>query len=144
MTALSKIRTNKEKGFIALFSVVIISFVLLLIAGTLNFMGFSSRLNILDSESKERSDELANACVESARLKIALDNTYIGFNNNIPVSAGICGYKVASGGLISAQACVNKAATFYIVNVDTTTPDIPILNFKEDASLSTCPLVAFF
>ncbi len=139
-----KRKTSKEKGFIALFSVVIISFVLLLAVISLTFTGFFSRFNILDSESKERSDELASACIEIARLKIALNNSYTGFDNNVSVGTGICGYKVESGGIIRAHACVNKAATFYTVTVDAAIPNIPILSFEENAELSTCPIVAFF
>jgi len=134
---------NNNKGFIALISVVIISFVLLLVATTLGLKGFFSRFNILDSESKAKSSELANGCIETARLKLVNNNSYIGISNSIPIGTDTCGYKVESGGIIKAQACINKAATFYLVTVNTSQPTIPILTFKEDPILSTCPLVAF-
>jgi hypothetical protein len=122
---------NNKDGFIALISVIIISFVLLSMTITLNFSGFSGRFNIFDSESKERSDQLADACIASARLTLALNNTYTGVNPSIPIGAEFCGYEVLTGKIIKAWATVNKAHTYYAVKVDTDKPDIPICDLQE-------------
>jgi hypothetical protein len=65
-----------NKGFIALISVIIISAVLLVVTSTLSFSGFYGRYNILDSELKERSKSLAEACGDIAILKLAGDINY--------------------------------------------------------------------
>lgn len=69
---------NLQNGFVALMSVIIISAILLLVAGTLSFSGFYSRYNILDSELKDRSSALAEACVDHTLLKIATNPAYSG------------------------------------------------------------------
>lgn len=60
-----------EEGFVALISVVIISAILLIVATTLSFSGFYGRFNILESEFKERSVALADACADTALLIVA-------------------------------------------------------------------------
>ena len=125
---------NKKNGFIALISVIIISFVLLLIAITLNFIGFYGRFNILDSENKERSAELADACIETARLNLALNNTYSG--NDIVVNIinnEKCEYdaNLSNSQEITAHACVNNAHTYYKATVNTSDSNIPITSFEE-------------
>ncbi len=133
---------NNKNGFIALISVIIISFVLLLMTITLNFAGFSARFNIFDSESKEQSNQLANACIDSARLAIGSDEAT---TNKVVVDIDDkkCAYKILNLNEITAHACVNKAETFYKAVVDTDTPNIPITSFLElsnvSCELSTCP-----
>jgi type II secretory pathway component PulK len=125
---------NNQKGFIALISVVIISFVLLLVATTLSTKGFYARFNILDSESKERSNALADACIETARLKLANDTSYTADNVKIIVTTNQkCEYDANTGGskIIIAHGCVNNAHTYYSATVNTTDPSIPITAFRE-------------
>jgi len=74
----------------ALMSVIIISVILLLIASTLSFTGFSGRLNILDSEYKERSLALAEACLDMVLLKLAIDPTYSGGPPDVNVGTNKC------------------------------------------------------
>jgi hypothetical protein len=69
---------KSNSGFIALMSAVIISVLLLLMAANLGTNGFYNRFNILDSELKERSSALAEACADTALLKLANDSTYVG------------------------------------------------------------------
>ena len=60
---------NQQKGFIALISTIIISFVLIAVTFTANLAGFFSRFNMLDAESKEQSSQLAQACIQAALLE---------------------------------------------------------------------------
>jgi hypothetical protein len=69
-------KSKNKRGFIALISAIIISALLLTITLGLGFSGFFSRFNIFDSESKERSLALAEACVNMAILKLATDKDY--------------------------------------------------------------------
>lgn len=69
---------SASRGFIALISIIIISAILMLVAVTLSFTGFYGRYNALDSEFKERSLALAEACAEEAILKIVMDAGYFG------------------------------------------------------------------
>ena len=58
----------------------------------LSFSGFFSRFNILDAENKEISSGLAEACVDSAIVKIASDWSYapIVGGESVPVGANNC------------------------------------------------------
>ncbi len=67
-----------NSGFIALMSAILISIILLLIITNLSLTGFYSRSNILDFELKEKSFSLAEACADSALLKLVNDTDYIG------------------------------------------------------------------
>ena len=69
---------KNPKGFIALMSAIIISAILLLVVVSSSFTGFYGRLNILDSELKERSLASAEACVDEAILNLANDPNYVG------------------------------------------------------------------
>jgi hypothetical protein len=80
---------QKNKGFIALMSAIIISVILLLIATNLSFVGFYSRFNILESEMKERSSALADACVDVALIGFAQNPSYSG-NTNVNIGSDTC------------------------------------------------------
>lgn len=72
------LRPTPESGFIALMSTIIISAVLLIITVSLNLTGFLGRFNIFDSELKEVSLNLAEACGDTALLNLANAVTYLG------------------------------------------------------------------
>lgn len=76
---------QKNSGFIALISSVIISVVLLLTITTLSFNGYYNRFNVFESEMKERSQALAKACINIALLRIVSGEKYTG-NTAISIS----------------------------------------------------------
>ncbi|MDQ3075644.1 MAG: hypothetical protein M3Q34_00760 [bacterium] len=124
---------NKNRGFIALFSVIIISFVLLSVATTLNFSGFYGRFNVLDTEMKKISGNLADACIEKARLVIAQNTSYTG-TASVTVGSKTCDYVVSNQSgdkIIVAHSEVNKAHTYYKVVVNNDVSTIPITSFEE-------------
>lgn len=124
----------KNGGFIALFSVIIISFVLVLVAITLSFTGFFTRFDILDSENKKRSESLADACIEQARLEIAQNSTYA---NSLTIGSDSCGYLVNFDATeIIASSTINNAHTYYWVKIN---ENYSIIDFKECPTSSPCP-----
>ena len=126
-----------SKGFIALFSVIIISLVLLLVASALSFSGFFARFNILDSELKAQSEGLADACIEHVRLALALDAAFSG-SGEVDIDGEKCEYEV-SDGEVKAWAEVSNAHTYYFAEVNLDEPKIPITSFRECTDLSPCP-----
>ncbi len=74
---------QKNKGFIALMSSIIISAVLILIVINMSMTGFYTRSNILDSEIKEMSLALADSCIDIALLGFAQNASYSGNVNTI-------------------------------------------------------------
>lgn len=79
----------KQGGYIALMSAIIISVILLGLTFTLSFRGFFGRFNILDSEFKERSLGLAEACAERALLRLATIPKYAG-NETLTIDGESC------------------------------------------------------
>lgn len=113
-----------QKGYIALMSAVVISVLLIAITVTVGFNEFFTRFNILDSESKERSKSLAEACVDVAILDSA-KRIYYGIPKEIPVgptSADKCmiisSQPAGSETVIKSQAEINKAYTNLKVSID--------------------------
>ena len=69
-------KRTTEEGYIALIAAILISVSLLIMVAVVSFEGFYSRFTILESELKEQSDYLAEACVQTAILKISKDEQY--------------------------------------------------------------------
>ncbi len=74
------------KGYIAITSAVVISLLLMAITFALSFSSFFGRFNVFDSQTKEISQALAEACAENALLKLAQNSSYAG-NETITVKA---------------------------------------------------------
>lgn len=114
-----------QNGFIALTSAIIISVLLLAITVGLGFSSFFTRFNILDSEFKERSLALAEACIDTAILNLAKGLTTTG---SVAVGTDDCEIISVNGNTIQTQACVNKATTNLQV---TTNSDFEIVTQEE-------------
>ena len=85
-----------ERGFVALMSVIIISAILLVLVFTLGVSSFLNRFDVLDTENKRVSVALAEACVNTAMIKIAQNPQY-GISPALPaggecvgVGGGVC------------------------------------------------------
>jgi hypothetical protein len=78
---------SNNRGYIAITSAIVISALLLVISGIVSFSSYLSRFNVLDVSSKEESRALAEACVEKALLKLALNASY-GGNEVLAITAG--------------------------------------------------------
>lgn len=123
---------NNNQGFIALLSVIIISFVLLLIAVTMNFSSFTSRFNILESEYKEKSSALAEGCTQIAHLKIVENTTFTGTSTEI-IGTDTCTYSVTNDNekTIYSHGEFQNAHTYFKTVINITDPSVPALSFSE-------------
>lgn len=124
-------KKRNSGGFIALMSAIIISVILLLIVVNLSFSSFYSRSNILDSELKERSSALAEACVDTALLKLANNPLYfppVG-GESVEVDGETCIIESVSGGtIINIRADYKNYITKLEVEVDS---DIAVIRWEE-------------
>ena len=73
----------ENKGYIALMSAIIVSAILLVISVSLGVGGFFSRFNVLDKEYKQKSQALAEGCLQAAMVKWALNPNFSAGNINI-------------------------------------------------------------
>jgi hypothetical protein len=131
-----------HKGFIALFVVLIISAILLVAASTISFTNFYGRFNVLESEFKLMSNKLVDACLERARLSIALEEYIEDEVVTVNLDDESCDYVILNGGnFIESASLIHNVCTYYFVEVDSQIDGIPIQFFEERAEsgeLETC------
>ncbi len=117
-----------EKGYIAITSVIVITFLLISIATSLGFAGFSARFDILDSESKEISSALAVSCLNKAILNLSQNLFYSPENEIVPVGKENCAIiSVSNSGgnkIIKTQGIFNKSFTNLKITVDNSSFEI--------------------
>ncbi len=105
---------DNNRGFIALMSVVIMSAIVLVMIFTLGASVFFSRFSVLDGENKRVSLALAEACTNTAMLKIAQDAAYTKSGTGECVSVSdTCG---VSGATKTCRIChVSKTGSVYTI-----------------------------
>ena len=120
----NQLEIQNQQGFVALISVIIITIVLVVISISVSTTSFFSRFNVADIEYKKRSSDLAEACVDSALLKIAQDPSYTPAAGGEIVNVGSDTCKiftvvtVGSQITIQTKAIYQKAVTNLQVTVD--------------------------
>ena len=118
-------------------SAIVIMFLLTTITIGLGMSSFFGRFNILDSESKERSLALAEACVDSAILNIAQDASYNPSSESVVVGSVSCTIiSVASSGsnkIIKTRGIFNQAYTNLKVEINNN--DLSIESWQECANI---------
>lgn len=132
----------KNEGFIALISVIVIGTVLLIASITLSLNGFYGRFNILNTEFKEISNKLVDACLERARLSIGLSE----YTNDEVITLTIenysCKYVISENGQkIEIYSRAQDACTYYEAEVNEEMWGIPIVFMRErdeNEDLSMC------
>jgi hypothetical protein len=120
----SYICENKEAGFIALVTVLVMTGVLAGLAFTLSVTGYFSRFNILQSIFKEESSALAEACAEFAILHFAENDEYAGGENvNLGDQSCYINSVVSGNGSTSimVSADVEAFITNLVINIDSDT-----------------------
>ena len=124
----------RPRGFIALMSAVVISVVLLLLATTGSLIGFNSRFNILESEYKERSSALAEACVDQALLQLAHDASWEGDATSTLGSEQCYVGPVSppAGGHITLKTRANFQNSYSHFEVVINAVDLSVVSWKED------------
>lgn len=132
---------NKKSGFMALFSMIIISFILLIVAIDLNYSNLLIYFNISDSESKKISESLALSCLEAARLSLAFDKNLSGDNFSMNIEGNFCYYSISNTPIlyikeIIAHSSYKKARTYYRIDVNINTPEISIISFVETPNIN--------
>ncbi len=126
---------NKNGGFVALISTILICASILIVLTTLSVSEFYGRYDILESELKEKSVGLAEACGDTTILKIINDSTYTG-NETMNISGDSCsiGTISTSGNIKSftVSSLYKNYNTYFKIKVDKTT--FEILSWEESPS----------
>lgn len=125
------LQATSESGYIALISSIIIAGVLMAVVFTLSFKSFMTRFNILDAEYKKRSFNYAEACVDTAILKVIENNSYAG--ETIAFGSEECIVTHPSLYIIKAKSSVPKSGSNQAVsNIHVMlNSDFSVANHKE-------------
>jgi len=128
------INSSASDGYIALISAIIISVLMMGVVFATSHTSFISRFNVLNTEFKERSSGLAEACVDMALLKLAQSKSYAG-NESISVGNSQC--SILAIETSPGQKTIKTKATFQssvtnlkIVANDT---DLSVISWEEVA-----------
>lgn len=121
-------KVKKDSGFVALITAIILTAILLTITVTLNQTSFFTRGILLDSEYKERSAALAEACVDVARLKLANDLSYSG-NETVNISDSQCRIRPIASKVIETTATSSQSVTNLRVIINPS--DISVVSWNE-------------
>lgn len=123
-------------GYIAIISAIVISILIMGFVFAVSFSGFFNRFNILDSSLKETANGLAEACVETALLKLAENSSY-GGNENIAISNEQCSIlpleNAGNQKIIKTKAIVQKAVANFKIIVNAN--DLSIISWEELADI---------
>ena len=124
------------KGYIAITSAVIISVLIMGVVFAVSFSGFFNRFNILDSSLKETANSLAEACVETALVKLA-ENINYGGNENIAIGSEQCAIlALETNGnqkIIKTKAIVQNAVANFKVTINAAS--LSIISWEELANI---------
>jgi hypothetical protein len=123
-----------ESGFIAIISVTIVAALLMAVSFALSASGFFARSDIADSEYKERSTALAEACIEDALVKLAADPAYLG-NETLTIGTEHCTIMTIPSGspkIIKTTAILQSSVSNIAVSVDPL--DLSIISWEEVAT----------
>ena len=116
-----------DSGYIAIVSVVILSLLVITALLITSVSSFKSRLNSLDTESKERGIAIAESCGKIAILKIARNSNYLG-NETISVGSSTCTIlPIENFGvqkIVRSKAVLNRTVTNLKMVVDAATLSI--------------------
>lgn len=130
MTSQKNIKT--KDGYIALISAIIISALLTIITLTSSFTGFFGRYNILESEYKERSSALAEACADTAMVKLGLDPLYLG-NETILVASDSC--RILPIATTSSSTIIQTKGEFPLTGQEKSITNIEVIASTSDLSI---------
>jgi hypothetical protein len=110
-----------NKGFAALLTSIVISFVLLGTVFTANRKAFYYEQSLLLDEYKTQSVLLAHSCIDAAIIRILQDASYVPVTDEIQMLGGVCNIKNISGDEIKeivVQGIYKNAFTNLSATVD--------------------------
>jgi hypothetical protein len=133
-------KRKNQDGFVALMSSIVISILLMAIIFSVALTDFFSRFNILDTESKEKSLNLAESCADIANLDLLSDPDTSINNRTESVGDQECTiFSAQSSGsqyVITTQGVVNKSYTNLRITRNSATN--ALATWKECENLASC------
>ncbi|OGE76509.1 MAG: hypothetical protein A3C85_03730 [Candidatus Doudnabacteria bacterium RIFCSPHIGHO2_02_FULL_48_21] len=127
---------GKQKGYIVLISVLLVSAIGAAISIAVILLGLGSSRSSFAVQQSRQAASAANACVEEALQQIRENSNFSG-NDTLTVGQGSCSYAVASLGgqsrYIAASGTAGTIVRKSRVNIDAITPIINVVSWEEVA-----------
>jgi len=118
---------EKKRGFVALITAIILSVILIVVTVTLNRSGFFARGAILEAEFKETSSALAEACVDTALLRLAVIRTFTGSDTE-DVGAETCTFTVSPPNIDTTATYRDSITNLHVIY---NPADLSIVSWEE-------------
>lgn len=116
-----------SSGYVAIISAIIISIIVAIVLVSLGQVSFFNRINISDAHLKEKSRALAEACADTAFLKLARNSAYAG-NETITVASDTCKVvSVTASGtarIVTTQGAYQGSYTNLKITIPTSTVSV--------------------
>lgn len=127
-----KFEHKKNQGFVALISIVLISFVLLIAVITLNKTSYINRYNVYNFELKETSKALAEACTNLAFLELSKNPSYTVTTPEVKtINGNTCTIHSVTGTPKTIKAKSNYKNFHTNITVVTSNPPLQITSWTE-------------
>jgi hypothetical protein len=128
---------DKQKGYVALVTVLVIGAVGVAVAVSVILIGLGSSRTSFSLEQSNQAKALANACSEEALQQIR-DSTPFTGTGNLTLGQGSCSYTVTSGEsqnrTITSTGTVGTIMRKVKITIDKITPNINITYWQEVAN----------
>ncbi|MDP3901558.1 MAG: hypothetical protein Q8Q37_01100 [bacterium] len=121
---MKKIFEQKNSGYIAVVTSVILGMLMLMIAVTLSLSSFGSRLNNLDFYNKQTSYFVALSCLDKTLLELSKDSNYGGDATTTVDSFECFAFPIEIDGnnkIIKSRSRVNGATTNLLLTIESET-----------------------
>lgn len=126
---------SKQRGYVALLSVLILGAASTAIAVTLLITGIDSQRGALVTMRSAQARSLATACAEEALQRIWDDSAYTSGGTNLSLGQGSCSYTVTNTGgnarTITASGTVDSVVRKLEVYVTIETLSISVTSWQE-------------
>ncbi len=133
---MNKIIKQKNSGYIALLSVIIVGAIATAIAVTFTLLGIGLSATSFAQEQASQARGLANACLEEGLQQIRSSIVYTG-SGNLSIGQGTCSYTVTNLGgsnrLVIASSTVGTIIRKVQTNVTAIVPSIITSSWLEVA-----------
>ncbi len=130
----NKIKIEREKGFVALISVLIVGVIGLTITFSLLLLGIGASYTIFFSQQANSAMSLADSCIEEALLEIR-ESEAVSSSGSISFSSGSCFYNIESTGgegrIITAEGETEFAKRKVKVIISDINPKILVWSWQE-------------
>lgn len=126
----------KNKGYIALITVLVVGAIGVAISTSLLLLGLGSSRSSFALEQSNQAKALANACSEEALQQIR-DSTPFTGTGNLTLGQGTCTYTVVNDGAqnrtVSASGTVGTVVRKVKITIDKINPGINVTSWQEAA-----------